>query len=126
MTWNLIVAQPARKELNRLPPESRARILSALREMANDPHAGDIVRLKRHPLRLSPTRRRLSHPLRPRPGRAPHHRSTHRPSHHDHLPQALTPTPPPATLRRALVEHPNFDRFPCRLPLLDDRRALSC
>jgi mRNA-degrading endonuclease RelE of RelBE toxin-antitoxin system len=46
MTWNLIVAQPARKELNRLPPESRARILSALREMANDPHAGDIVRLK--------------------------------------------------------------------------------
>lgn len=46
MTWNLIVAQPARKELNRLPPESRARILSGLREMAKDPHAGDIVRLK--------------------------------------------------------------------------------
>ena len=46
MSWNLIVAQPARKELNRLPPESRERILSALREMANDPHAGDIVRLK--------------------------------------------------------------------------------
>src|SRR5713226_1999463 len=126
MTWNLIVALPARKELNRLPPESRARILSALREMENDPHAGDIVRLKgtRFGWRRRVGDYRILYDLDP--ARAPHHRSTHRPSHHYHLPQALTPTPPPATSRRALVEHRNFDRFPCRLPLLDDRRALSC
>ncbi len=46
MTWNLIVANPAQKHLKRLPPDARARILSVLRGMANDPHAGDIVRLK--------------------------------------------------------------------------------
>jgi mRNA interferase RelE/StbE len=123
MTWNLIVAQPARKELNRLPPESRARILSALREMANDPHAGDIVRLKgtRFGWRRRVGDYRILYDLDPAERLIT---VQHRPSHHDHLPQALTPTPPPATLRRALVEHRNFDRFPCRLLLLDDRRAL--
>jgi len=46
MNWNLIVAEPARKELKRLDPPDRDRILSVIREMVNDPHAGDVARLK--------------------------------------------------------------------------------
>ena len=46
MNWNLIVAKPAEKELRRLPPDDQARILSALRQMEDDPMTGDIARLK--------------------------------------------------------------------------------
>jgi mRNA interferase RelE/StbE len=46
MNWNLIVADPARKELSRLPPHYRDRILAALRDMADDPHSGDVARLR--------------------------------------------------------------------------------
>ncbi len=49
MTWDLIVAKPARKELDRAPERDRQRILAALRAMREDPFSGDIARLKNQP-----------------------------------------------------------------------------
>lgn len=46
MTWHLVVARSAQKELERAPARDRTRILGALKELANDPFSGDIVHLK--------------------------------------------------------------------------------
>ena len=47
MNWTLIVTDPARKELRRLPKRDVQRILAALGRMRDDPFSGDIKRL--HP-----------------------------------------------------------------------------
>ena len=47
MTWHLVVARSAQKELERAPARDRTRrILGALTELADDPFSGDIVHLK--------------------------------------------------------------------------------
>jgi len=56
MIWNIRVAKSAQKELKRIPKQDSARILSALREMKENPFSGDIVRLKGQ---LSGWRRRI-------------------------------------------------------------------
>ncbi len=48
MTYSLELAKRARKQLDMLPPDDRARILAALHQLANDPYSGDIKRLKGH------------------------------------------------------------------------------
>ena len=45
MNWNLSIADPAQKELKRLPASDRARITDALQQMQRDPFTGDITRL---------------------------------------------------------------------------------
>ena len=47
MPWTLHVARSAEKELEGVPERDRARILKALREMREDPFAGDVARLHR-------------------------------------------------------------------------------
>lgn len=42
MTWNVEITKPAYKQLRAMPKMDRARVLSALREMAHDPYSGDI------------------------------------------------------------------------------------
>ena len=49
MTWELLLAGPARKALERLPAAGRRRVLAALDAMERDPFSGDIVRLKAQP-----------------------------------------------------------------------------
>lgn len=46
MTWHLVVARSAQKELERAPARDRTRLVNALKELAADPFAGDIVQLK--------------------------------------------------------------------------------
>lgn len=46
MSWTLIVANPARKDLTKLPDRDRQRILLALDALQNDPFSGDIKRLE--------------------------------------------------------------------------------
>jgi mRNA interferase RelE/StbE len=48
MTWELIVARSAQKELERLPSRERERIISTLREMQNNPLSGDVKQLRSH------------------------------------------------------------------------------
>jgi mRNA-degrading endonuclease RelE of RelBE toxin-antitoxin system len=50
MKWELLVAGPARRALERIPEADRRRILAALEAMELDPFSGDIVRLKAHPV----------------------------------------------------------------------------
>jgi len=50
MKWELLVAGPARKALNRMPADDRGRVLAALDAMEEDPFSGDIVRLKAQPI----------------------------------------------------------------------------
>ena len=45
MPWTLHVARSAEKELEGLPERDRARILKTLRDMRQDPFAGDVARL---------------------------------------------------------------------------------
>jgi mRNA-degrading endonuclease RelE of RelBE toxin-antitoxin system len=46
MTWRLVVAKRASRELERASERDATRLLKALEEMAADPFSGDIVRLK--------------------------------------------------------------------------------
>jgi mRNA interferase RelE/StbE len=46
MTWELVVAKSAQKELQKLPPKDRDRVKAALLAMRENPFSGDIVRLK--------------------------------------------------------------------------------
>lgn len=46
MTWRLVVARSAQKALERAPARDRTRLLEALRQMAENPLAGDVVNLK--------------------------------------------------------------------------------
>lgn len=46
MTWNIIVANAARKQLARFPAKDQDRIAAALRAMSIDPFSGDIVKLE--------------------------------------------------------------------------------
>jgi mRNA-degrading endonuclease RelE of RelBE toxin-antitoxin system len=45
MPWDLHVAQPAERELDRVPAKDRVRIVAALQAMQESPFAGDIARL---------------------------------------------------------------------------------
>lgn len=46
MTWNVNVANAARKQLARFPAKDQDRIAAALRAMSIDPFSGDIVKLQ--------------------------------------------------------------------------------
>ena len=46
MTWHLVVARSAQKELERAPARDRARLLHALQQMGENPFSGDVVNLK--------------------------------------------------------------------------------
>lgn len=46
MKWELLLADPARKALERMPAGDRRRVLAALDAMEQDPFSRDIVRLK--------------------------------------------------------------------------------
>lgn len=56
MRWDLHVAGPARKQLDRLPSKDRERILALLVAMQDNPFQGDIQHLKNQ---LSAFRRRV-------------------------------------------------------------------
>jgi mRNA-degrading endonuclease RelE of RelBE toxin-antitoxin system len=45
MTWTVIVAHSAHKQLAKLPAPERQRILDVLAEMERDPYSGDLKRL---------------------------------------------------------------------------------
>jgi mRNA-degrading endonuclease RelE of RelBE toxin-antitoxin system len=45
MPWTLHVARSAEKELEGVPERDRTRILKALKNMSEDPFAGDVARL---------------------------------------------------------------------------------
>ncbi len=49
MPWDLHVARPAEKALERIPIRDRQRILHALQAMHEDPFNGDIARLENQP-----------------------------------------------------------------------------
>jgi mRNA-degrading endonuclease RelE of RelBE toxin-antitoxin system len=46
MNWHLLVTNPARKDLKKLPSPDQVRIESALDAMQSDPFSGDIKRLQ--------------------------------------------------------------------------------
>ena len=46
MTWTILVAKAAQKQLGRVPATDRDRIASAIRAMATDPFQGDIMKLE--------------------------------------------------------------------------------
>ena len=46
MTWTVIVAKAARKQLARLPAKDQDRIVAALQAMALNPFSGDIIKLE--------------------------------------------------------------------------------
>jgi mRNA interferase RelE/StbE len=50
MTWNLLIAGPAQKELQRLPQNDLERVKRALLAMRADPFYGDIKRLHGAPI----------------------------------------------------------------------------
>jgi mRNA interferase RelE/StbE len=47
--WNLLLAGPAQKDFQKLPPKEQRRVKSALLSMQDDPFKGDIKRLKGQP-----------------------------------------------------------------------------
>jgi mRNA interferase RelE/StbE len=49
MTWTLIVAKPAQRQLERVPRADQARLVEAFQAMRRDPFAGDIARLTNQP-----------------------------------------------------------------------------
>jgi len=49
MSWQLLLAGPARRALDRIPVPHQSRIVAALEQMQADPFQGDIVRLKAQP-----------------------------------------------------------------------------
>ena len=46
MTWTVLVAKPAQKQLARFPAKDRARIAAAVVQMAADPLVGDVLKLE--------------------------------------------------------------------------------
>jgi len=46
MTWNILVASPARKQRARFPAKDQAQISAAIAQMADDPFAGDVLKLE--------------------------------------------------------------------------------
>ena len=50
MKWELLLAGPARRALERMPAADRRRVLAALDAMEQNPFSGDIVRLKAQPI----------------------------------------------------------------------------
>lgn len=46
MKWNLTIAGPAQKDLQKLPQKDQARVKSVLITMQDDPFQGDLKRLK--------------------------------------------------------------------------------
>jgi mRNA interferase RelE/StbE len=48
--WNLLLAGPAQKDFQRLPPKEQRRVKAALLSMQDDPFRGDIKRLKGQPI----------------------------------------------------------------------------
>jgi mRNA interferase RelE/StbE len=46
MNFDVELASLAKKQLDKLPNDARSRVVAAIRQMANDPCAGDIQRLK--------------------------------------------------------------------------------
>jgi mRNA-degrading endonuclease RelE of RelBE toxin-antitoxin system len=46
MTWELVVANSAQKQLQKLPPKDRDRVKAVLLAMRENPFSGDVVRLK--------------------------------------------------------------------------------
>ena len=46
MAWTLIVAKPAQKQAARFPAKDQNRIAAAIRSMAGDPFAGDVLKLE--------------------------------------------------------------------------------
>jgi mRNA-degrading endonuclease RelE of RelBE toxin-antitoxin system len=46
MTWTVIVAKPARKQLARVPAKDQVRIEAALKAIAANPFSGDIIKLE--------------------------------------------------------------------------------
>ncbi|MFZ0296248.1 MAG: type II toxin-antitoxin system RelE/ParE family toxin [Candidatus Sulfotelmatobacter sp.] len=46
MEWTVVLAGPARKSLKRIPASDKARVLTALAEMQQDPFQGDIRKLQ--------------------------------------------------------------------------------
>jgi mRNA-degrading endonuclease RelE of RelBE toxin-antitoxin system len=47
--WRVVLAGPAQKSLERIPPRDRARVHAALGEMETDPFSGDVKYLKGDP-----------------------------------------------------------------------------
>ena len=50
MTWELVLAGPAARALERMPAADRRRVMAAIDAMAQDPFSGDIVRLTAQPV----------------------------------------------------------------------------
>lgn len=46
MTWNVVVAKAAQKQLAKFPVKDQVRIAKAMRAMADDPFSGDIIKLE--------------------------------------------------------------------------------
>jgi mRNA interferase RelE/StbE len=46
MTWTIVVAKTAQKQLGRIPAKDRDRIATALRAMVLDPFHGDVLKLE--------------------------------------------------------------------------------
>jgi hypothetical protein len=46
MTWTVTVAKPAQKQTARFPAKDQAKIGVAVRSMADDPFAGDVLKLE--------------------------------------------------------------------------------
>ena len=46
MTWTIVVAKAAQKQLRRIPARDRDKIAAAIRAMPADPFQGDIVKLE--------------------------------------------------------------------------------
>ena len=46
MTWTVVVARAAQKQLARLPARDQDKIATAIRAMAEDPFSGDIIKLE--------------------------------------------------------------------------------
>ena len=49
MSWTLVVANPAKKDLRKAPRADRARIEAALKQMADDPFGGDLEKIRSRP-----------------------------------------------------------------------------
>jgi mRNA interferase RelE/StbE len=46
MAWTVTVAKPAQKQTAKFPTKDQARIGAAVRSMADDPFAGDVLKLE--------------------------------------------------------------------------------
>lgn len=46
MTWIIVVAKAAQKQLRKIPARERDRIATAIRAMATDPFQGDVIKLE--------------------------------------------------------------------------------